>query len=534
MAAELKLTGKEDVTEKLFKLERQNLRLIEQNKRLAQESKRATRSAKKGIREVKDETRGWGESLLKIGAGYVSVQTALRTVIAYEQDLKKIRAESRRQYEGLASSQAGAINMLGDVTPEQVKAFIARVDKTAAEVKPVGGKAAFYRILEGTLSAAGDQDLAFRAAKLGAQLGPKSEEEAQAIAGGVLDLAQLTGETKDLMKNAGFLIAATTQARVQSLQGMARYGTLAAGSIMSTGGTASEAMSLFTAVTKGMGDAEGRVAKTTSIGISDALAKFLPEKDVFEWKKDKRGRVQKERVGEGTGLASPRERLKALWDDPELRAQFDAEYISAMEKQAKGAARKLVAGPDTMVSQAFLTAMDAIPDVSRARPYADRKLAALEVPQAQKITAAVRTFDSTVERLVTETAMGRKAAIAGLYSDEALDNLLKMSGSGYARRTEEWVQQKWFAGDDPQPEFEDAVRSRIKELEHEVPWYGRTFGSDFPKTKDPDRLKTAQILRDALTGMRADLAQQLDVLKNIERQGRNPAPAAVQGNLQEQ
>ena len=50
MAATLDLKGKEDVSEKLFKLEKQNLRLIEQNKKLAQESKRATRTANQGLR----------------------------------------------------------------------------------------------------------------------------------------------------------------------------------------------------------------------------------------------------------------------------------------------------------------------------------------------------------------------------------------------------------------------------------------------------------------------------------------------------
>jgi len=102
MAATLELTSKEDVTEKLFKLEQQNLRLIEQNKRLAQESKRAHKESADGIAQVNGYLNAQVSSLKNVALGFVggggivgAVQTAIAAYTDWENRIKELGERSR-------------------------------------------------------------------------------------------------------------------------------------------------------------------------------------------------------------------------------------------------------------------------------------------------------------------------------------------------------------------------------------------------------------------------------------------------------
>jgi hypothetical protein len=475
------------------------------------------------LRAAEGHTSRLGASIASMATRYLSAAGAIGTFVASIRDLEERERRAREITVTPAQRQAGMINMLGDVTPAQAQAFLSKIDELVTKVKPVGGKETAYAVLETTLSAAGNQRLAMRAAEIGMRLGRKSTEEAVAIAGGLLDIAQITGETKDMLKNAGFLVAATTQARVTEMQAMAKYGAPAAMGVMTRGGAPREAMALFTALSKGMVDPEGRRARTAAISLSEALAKFLPAKDVYDVQGGRRRRVTK-----GTRLVSARQRLEYLWEHPEARERFEREYVENMEKQAIGAAKAIIKGPkETLVSRQYLEAIKKIPPAAEARPLAERKIAALQAPFAQKVAAGGRAFDVAGERLTTETKAGREAAIAGVYSKAELSELLSRAQVGWGKRQAQlgaYMLRRWPGGQDPQQAFEAVINQRIQGLVG-GPGAARAvgFGAGLAPAARPtvDERKIAEILRDGLNDATKELAEKLDTIATNQHQQMN-------------
>lgn len=526
--------------------ERYNRKLQELG-RLLQAGKVDQETYGRAVRRAKEELDAAGKSgqkafgagalsdLAKMAAGYLTINSAIQLITASMRDKAEMERKSFEANRSFAEIQAGAIAMAGDLTAKQTEEFVAQVDALTARAKPIGGKQTAYQVLETTLSAAGEQGLAFRAAEVGMALGRKSPEEATALAGGLLDIAQVTGETEDMMKNAGFLIASTTQARVTTLKGMAEYGAVAAKAVQTRGGTAGESMAMFTALTKAMQDPEGRRAKTAAISLSEALAEYLPKEDLKEWKKIK-GKEKEVTTRAGTGLGTSRERLEFLWANPEARRRFEAEYVDKMEKGAIGGVKALLAGPkaaaeqDAMVAKAYQQAIREIPPVEKAAPYAQRKIEAMGVPFAQKMAAGEQAIRSGIEQLATETEAGRKASVAGLYSKENLNQLMQMSGVDLVNRNMMLADWAFISGGHQQY-FAKKVTRRIKELEHATgdldvsigpmgyPVYSRPKTEALPPTAEEKQ--QAAILRSMLS----ELQKQTTAIEagNVNR----PPPGAT-------
>ncbi len=460
--------------------------------------------------------------IAQMAAGYLSVSTAIRVVIASIKDKEEQEQKALTANISLAGLQAQALTMLGAGSVAEVDAFVERVDVLAANVLPVGGKKEIYRSLAGTLSATKDIDLAFRATGLGAQLGKASPDEAQVIAKGMINLAQVTGETKDLMKNAGFLLAAVPHSLVQTLAGLSQYGTVAVKSGAFAGGTPKEGFALFGALSKAMIDSEGRRTKTAYISLAKSLNEFLPEKDITETKKGKE--IVKT---EATGLKTTRERLEMLWKDPEKRAEFQRDYVLKMEKGAIGGVISLIQGPqaaklaDAMVSRDYLAAIADLPDVQDAAPRAEAMLRALNRPVVQQLAGEERTRKSTVEQLRTETGTGQAMAKAANFSAKALDDVLAASGMGYVdRMLAVTVRYRGSLTSSNEEAYQRGIRQRMATLLYPdvdnqaraslgVPTVAPKTLARFAaqRTTDPERIKRAQILERDISGPGAQLSR---------------------------
>ncbi len=433
-------------------------------------------------------------SLANYAAGFVGITAALAAVRAGMRDVEEQRRKAFEGNRSFAEVQAGAINMLGDVGVKGVDKFIARVDKLAAKIKPRGGKATVYEVLETTLSAAGDRDLAFKAATLGMQLGRKSTEEATAIAGGLLDISQVTGERGDMRKNAGFMLASVGQARVTSLEAMAKYGAPAVSSIKSTGtGTAGGAMALFTSITKALADPEGRRSGTVAVGLAQKLKESLPD------------------------LPSTRSRIEHMWANPEARAKFEATYVEKMPAKSIGGIKDLLSGRGSQTAGHYLTAIEKIPDVQQAGGFTDRKIAALNRPFAGKMAKGEQVVESTIEQLYTETEYGRENAMQNLYSAESLDKLFAAASQGPFERFANVNAYRASFGQTNKEAFTSSVEQRIKEIENSSVYKYRMSESD--------RDKTVEILSEGLKELERETKRQTEAIIDAARKGHNPTLA---------
>jgi hypothetical protein len=219
MAATLELTAKEDVTEKLFKLEQQNLRLIEQNKRLAQESRRAHKESADGLSKVSGYLQAQVGDLKNVALGLVGgggvVGAVTATISAYskwQDELKNLGKGHKDFTDRLVgdlmrsrdAAQAAEIEAWGrgqlkhGATEEQAQRLLAGVT-SEMQTSPLARREAIAEAIMPTLKvlpAAGEQaEVARIAGQFGGMFPEKSPQEIAGLAVGLRQLPEVTTET---------------------------------------------------------------------------------------------------------------------------------------------------------------------------------------------------------------------------------------------------------------------------------------------------------------------------------------------------
>lgn len=227
MAATLEITAKEDVSEKLFKLEQQNLRLIESNKRLAQESKKGTQEAKTGFDHL-DATMSRGISTAQsMAATIIGIGSAAAVVgqlkTAYSdwlQTIQKLGEAHHKFAEDLVKDLARGTNA---ANATEIASFLKRVPG----VKPDEARQLFAGVQAAAPWADLEQQKAQTVAAAGAavlQQGRLGEfgtlvskvgqmapgRSAEATAGLALKLQQLAGQHIEQLAGDKFMRAVST------------------------------------------------------------------------------------------------------------------------------------------------------------------------------------------------------------------------------------------------------------------------------------------------------------------------------------
>jgi len=503
------------------KLERSNMRLIDQNRRL----KAASRGAARGHSQAMSGMTSMAMGML---SSFVSVYAIIGKVRQAMQELEAFKTRAKTETMSLASAQESAILMLP--VERDVREFEARINKIA-EKGVAGGKKTLYQSAAGTMSAGGFEQ-GMQATEMGAVFGRHNAENLQAIATAAIDVSKITGETKDMMANIGWMIAATQTSRVESIAGMAKYAVPSVLAVTSTGGTPEEGMALFNAMTKGMADPQGRKAGTAAIGFAEGLRKFLPEKDLVEQIVDPTtGRIREVLRGKGTGLKSFAERLKYLREEPAKMEEFEAKYLQMMPKKSLGALRALVGlHPEEKMNQlvqgAYADTLKRQPTIAEAKPYAVTKRKQLTTLWPGQLATAGEISEATSEKLIGETATGREAAAGGLYTSADLKKKLQEAGVGFVKRQlDAW--EYWTQGADRQA-YENVMRVDIERMR------GRRGQTQFAEPTPKD-LESAQILEDHLKRLAETLERQEDQnerqIKAIEAQTAGALPANANAQL---
>jgi len=503
--------GQQKYIDKLRELDAQLKKGIITQEQFRQQAARAHAAMLSQSGQAQRGVASWAASLKGVVAGYFSVRTAIQLVVQAMQEEEELRRKAKEAHVSLAEAERGAIRMLSIETP--VEEYQAAVQKLFEEIKPAGGKVAVHQVMQDTLSAAGDLRRAAEAARLGLAFAPYDLETARGLAGGALDISKAIGE-KDLMKAMGWLISATGQARVTTPEEMAKYATPAVAGMTATEMTPEEAVSLYNALTKSLGDKFGRLSKTAAISIAKDIADFFPEEDVYERIEDPlTGRVRKKLKRRGFGEMSFEQRWQRLREDEELREQFIAKYVASAPATSYGGYMAMLgAHPSEAVNADFLEtfkqSMAAMPKVEAAGERTQQMLDRLGATVSQKIAGAEHGKSGTFERLETETELGQRLAMEAQYAwfgEKGLSQLLAQSGDtglmGQFTRWSEFFDYYLRIDRTRQEAFEEILGRKIKELRgiSEITGGGLVLPTHQPTA---DELLRADILENELEKLR--------------------------------
>jgi len=272
------------------------------------------------LRDIDRILRGTEEQESIVGkliGSYVTVNTIQGLITSELQDQLRVSKEILGLQNQTAAPQGDFLRNLGVVSAEERKAAVARIGQIS---KATGvSQSTIYSAGAMALSAAGDLSTyeALNAVEMAARIAPDAPAELSTTAGGLLDLAAVTG-TGDARKNAGFMLRIGTQARITSMKDIAENLVPAAKSIMGFGATPEQAAALATTLSTAMKDTTGAQSGTAGIALARQLEEFLPTQDTYTY--DARGRRRLDR--RGTGLKTLEERIRYMQEHPELLDQF--------------------------------------------------------------------------------------------------------------------------------------------------------------------------------------------------------------------
>lgn len=357
-----------------------------QNRKLNQESKKG----------ADDSTRGWNAAANGAAnaiAAYVSLQAAIQVVNRSLQDKIDLENKSAQAQTRVADSQRGFLINLGLVSKAEQEAANARIQQISKATGASVGS--LYASAGAAVSARGDLSInqALDAVAVAARVQPRNAGEQTAVAGGLLDLATLTGSA-DAKVNLGILAGVGSQARITNLQALSQNLVPGAINVASRGGTPQEALALVSTITSQLKDATGATSATAGIQLANQLAAFLPESDTFK-NETRNGRTVRTVNRRGTGLSSTFQRIEALQNDDLLREQF---LGSASFEQKAGSAIEQLLTKGSPLAQLLTSNAAGLPSNAAAAGRADSFIAGLNDSSLQRAANIQSMFAGVTER----------------------------------------------------------------------------------------------------------------------------------------
>jgi hypothetical protein len=502
MAATLELTAKEDVTEKLFKLEQQNLRLIEQNKRLAQESGSATRAAKAGFDGLANSISGMIPSATQL----IGALGGITSVVGVVASLKAGYAEWREEIGRLAEKHTEFVNsFIRDMARSRDAAAAPRISawlKTIPGVIPDEAR----QIFAGTTAAGPTVDLERRQKLTAAAASAVPLEEgrleewgtlvgkvgrmapgrtAEATAGLALKLQQLAGQHVDQLTGDKFMRAVST--------------------LKKAGIPEEEAMAQMLV---GLEQGQGRPGALIS-----AAAAIDKEMKVIKPTRGHRVLTDKEKAENRFAQAGRAERLRLLQSDKGIReailgdqaimyAQVDAKTVASRTGELRAAE-----------SGGYLA--DQVAAIQKSSEGMEGKIAREQKLETYSNQAGDREIGTRLER----AELRFQAYQAG-----------KPWYDRWANRS-----QWWFAGwENPERTYADwfpgqGGREMARKADRQEREIRQTKGLPEPPGYESQTVHEARQIVPYWDLLGKD--DQMRILQQIERNTRGPHPAAVQQNV---
>jgi len=318
MAVEFKFSSSDaEVTKALESMARKTQALKDEMRKLKEESSAASKAAKEGFDGGSGAISSMVGQVTAAASAYISLGAAIGLVTKEIQNMEEAQDKAADSQKTTADAQIKFLRNLGPVAAAEKDKILKGIREISKETGQT--EATVYGTVSSAASARGSlsREAMLDATRLAARLAPESGSEQQATAGGLLDLAKVTG-SGSAKENAGFMLAMGAQARVESLEAINKALVPATIGVAGYGGKPGDAGALVSTMTAVSGDQEGRFAGTAALQLTKQLEEFMPEKDRFSY--DERGR--KKLQAKGTGFSDPMERIRRLQADPALREKF--------------------------------------------------------------------------------------------------------------------------------------------------------------------------------------------------------------------
>jgi hypothetical protein len=430
-------TGSDAQLQKVMhSLQQQNVKLIEQNRQLAAASQQGHDQAVSGAQRVIG-------SLVTMAASYFTVQAAVQAVTSALKDQEEQRRRAARKTIDQAGPQRALFQNIGSVTEGEQRDFDAKLMAIGKSTTPRGGVATVYRAATSALSAGGGgsdteaRARALDATKAALAFAPTDPAVAEEIASAVIDLGKATKSNKAI-ENLGYLKNLGDVAHVRDWASIAKNLTKGITGATDNGFTPQEAGATLSAITQGSNDTSGRTSATAMVQFAVKLAEFLPTEDRYTEKYNPILRRKARTIDrKGTGMKTWEERRQYMFEHPQEREQFLAEYGGDVKQ--KTAIKQLLTPGKNVTDSFYLEGMKAfgVP-LDTMGKNAEKAIAQWDRNFKQLTDKAQRSSEWTKETATTEPAAGKENAVNAEFTSGELDKQLEALNQSYALRFRAW------------------------------------------------------------------------------------------------
>lgn len=524
MAVDFKFTGDagqlageyDKLGKKVEQLERKNKKLVDQAKRADKEE----RDAAKGRAAATQQALGGIQNQI---AGYISLQGAINVVNTSLAEQRRLAEEAAVAQIRIAGSQASVLKNIGDVSDEDAKKFLGRVDALRAEVG-FSSVTPLNNAASGILSATGgDQEKTLEILRAAAPLFRDSPDQLPVFASAMGDVMKSTG-IDDAGRASALMLAIQGQARFEDLAAFKEVAPVLSAADVVSGGAgetqedklrdAREAAAAFAAIGSTAGDVGGSQTKTAT---SNLLARL---RDVT------RG------AGAPADIDTFRERLDFVRSKPELQEEL---LKSGFEGAIKPIVESFVSDTDSLTSRTFEDALSKIQASDEAYARKIGQLANL-TPELTTMSLKSAAEGNIEEKQRSSTLATPRQVLATTLEQSRGEGILSQSlGGGYfSDKLELMVFDAAVGmGTDPAEAAADRLAERQRNL-RENPW---AVGSPQMETADLSPELRSQV--ELLQKQEALLRELVDATKKANASTPSPTPSlpykarAEANNLQE-
>jgi len=348
---------------------------------------RAEGKAVEGFKAIKKEADAADKVMAKLGSTAKSMMSGLlasaAAVVGFQQIRREIEAiiqlqerAARQQVTVSAARQEVIRNMVGS-SDAAIRGVLKSSSGIAAETN-VGESTILMAMAQALSASGGNAAVSVNAVRGAAKFLPERPNDIPEFAGTLLDLRRATG-FQDAESNLGLLQFIGAQSRVTDPGKLARSAPEALIGVKAMGGTFQEGAALFSAITTGSADVEGRKSATATISLATQLRDFF----------QKQGR-------KGT----TGELISALQANPAMgRAFMDS---ASFEKQALGPIEQLLLNPSSDMAASYAQFERQIPtDPAVLRKVTTESLRQRGLDPLEFVAGTERAFGSASERLLT-------------------------------------------------------------------------------------------------------------------------------------
>lgn len=359
-----------------------------------------------GFKRIKGEARSAGSaaekgfdlgSLTRWVGGLALARTALQAITSEIRLQWDLQRQARETQVTVAGSRKEILRNLPGVSDADRSFVLAQASKIAQEVG-IDEKAIGQGIAQ-ALSASGvDIPASLSAVRQAARFIPDRPDAMGLFAGGMLDLAKVTG-SKDAATNQGLLAFVAGLSRVVDPLEAAHNIPRSLIGQMQFGADPRSASALFSALSVGGADVQGRISGAAAIGLAQQLREFFGQ-DPKELRKERKHGPATPLEQFLKGGADPGDmlgRIQTLQGSPDLAKQFLK--TADFEKVVRGPIEGLLTNAASFTAQEFQKNLSLVLDNDQLKADGEKMIQSFLLDPLEHTAKRQRAIDTAAQQI---------------------------------------------------------------------------------------------------------------------------------------